>query len=199
LESAANTAQPKSLHTFTSDVVFRHAAAWPPSEQKLAEEFFDFFGSDSVGSFENLVGLCDSLGIEVSQAALPEELRGYHHWYEEKRVILVAHDGLILSGQHTVLHELREILEHIFKELGYSTAEASLPESSADEFAVYVRVKASLQEWDFLFKAAQTVQSNWARRSAYVLIGLGAVITTLGFVLLPHLEDRLRPVPDRST
>jgi hypothetical protein len=186
--------QPRSLNLFCSQVVSGHTAHWPPSEQRLAEEFGTFFGLASLRSFEGLVRLCGSLGIEVPTAALPKELRGYHHWYGEKLAILIADgEGSYLWREHTLLHELREMLEHVFRELGRPTTEASMLESRAEEFAVQARLTASWELWSGLFENAEKVESKWRRWGTYALIGFGALLMGISFVFLPQLEDRITP------
>ncbi len=90
---------------------------------------------------------------------------------------------------HTLLHELREILEHIFTDLGRPTVDKESLEARAERFAIETRIAASFDMWKTHFEGAKKIQSIWWRRAAYVLIGLGTFIQVAGCTLLPYFED----------
>ena len=48
--------------------------------------------------------------------------------------------GHFLSREHTVLHEVRELLERIFEDLGHPIANRNTPESRAEQFAATARI-----------------------------------------------------------
>lgn len=122
--------------TFCQAMVSRCATNWPPSEDKLAKEFVSFFQVGPFPSVDGWVQLCGSLDIQVHVCALPRELRGYHCCYDGTRSIWVNEEELFVgSREHSLLHELREILEHIFEDLGQPTVAKESLEILAEQFA----------------------------------------------------------------
>ncbi len=163
-------------------MVSRCATDWPPSEGKLAEEFVSFF---QVGPFPNIDGwvqLCGNLDIQVHACTLPRELCGYHCCYEGTRTIWVHEEELFVgTREHSLLHELREILEHIFEDLGQPTVGKESLETLAEQFASCVRVAAMENTWKALFENLESVQSRWAQ--------LGCLSRALGFSWTPNCDE----------
>src|SRR5439155_12778719 len=108
------------IDEFCQTVVSRHAEKWPLDENTLAEEFLDFFGLRSWPTFEGIAQLCQNrLRITVSFAPLPAGMRGYNGSYGKQREILISvNQDFVGAELHTLLHELREILESGFEKLG---------------------------------------------------------------------------------
>lgn len=182
--------------TFCQVMLSRYATNWPPSEDKLAEEFVSFFQVGLFPSLDGWVQLFGSLDIQVDICALPRELRGYHCCYENTRSIWLNEEELFVgSKEHTLLHELREILEHIFEELGQPMVGKEFLETLAEQFASYVRLVAMGNTWKILFESLDldSIQSRWAQLGCLLLIGVGSFFYffyLVGCGLLPYLEDQ---------
>ena len=183
----------RTLDGFCAEVRTRYAATWPPPETVLVQEFFAYFGgAGHMGSFENLARFCSGIGIDVSTAALPDEMRGCNYWHAGRRAIAVAHGpAFIISGEHTVFHELRELLEYVFQEVGHPTIPVTALEAQAEAFAVHARMTVVVETSTYLLDRAQSLRSPWRRLCAFGLVGLGAVAALVGCALVSQLEDRL--------
>jgi hypothetical protein len=71
------------------------------------------------------------------------------------------------------LHELREILEHIFHDMGYPTAkERSALEVRAETFAGSVRTDTFMEMWKDIIQGAEKIESKWKRWGAFFLLAL---------------------------
>jgi hypothetical protein len=124
---------------------------------------------------------------------MPEDIRGHNHLYESKRVIVVSeHQTFPGANEHTVLHEIREMVEHILVELGSRTCSSMEElEVRAEEFAAIARSEAFGDSLLVFWKNAEQIEKKWVRYGAYTLIGLGGLLYTLGLFFLPVFEDVL--------
>jgi hypothetical protein len=165
---------------------------WPPSEYIIAERFGAFFGLGNILPGEQeLAGMCRTLGIRVSAVPLPNELRGYNYSCGGKRVIFVCQvERFVGATEHTLLHELREILEYTFQDLGYPTARGGEMESRAEDFACQTRVNAAMEAWKGIIQDVKKVSSPWRKYGAYVLISFVGLVWCYSCAHLPTLEDR---------
>ena len=187
-----STSPPDRLVTFCSLVVSRHSAHWPPTEERLAKDFVAFSGFKSLFRFEDIQQFAESLGIRVFlSSTLPRQLYGFNGCYEEQRTVVICEEkGLLYSTrEHTLLHEIREILEYIFCSLGCPTVEGKLPEVRAEEFATSARVDASMEFLKDGMEHTRTIESKWKRRTAYALIGILGFGSAISCIMLPALED----------
>ncbi len=184
---------PQPLVTFCRGVVSKHVSRWPPEESKLADEFIAHFGFAAIATFENQLKLCESLGIKVSETTLPENLRGHNCCYGNQREIQIHNGkGHVITREHTLLHELREILEHIFHDMGYATAkERSAIEVRAETFASSVRTDAFTKMLEGIFQAAAKIESKWRRWGAFFLISLFGIAGVFSIPMLPVFEDTI--------
>jgi hypothetical protein len=164
---------------------------WPVEEQVLAENFVRSFGPESISTFQSICQLCTRLDIEVSVRSMPTDIRGHNHLYENKRVILVSeHQTFPGANEHTVLHELREMVEHVFVDLGLRTCSSMEElETRAEQFASIARSEAFGYTLLVFWKNAEQIEKKWARYGAYALIGVGGLAYLFGLLFLPILED----------
>jgi hypothetical protein len=164
---------------------------WPPREEVLAEEFVTFFGMGAFAHFGTLRDFCVQLGISVSVRPMPNELRGHNSSYSGSRTITIAeHQSFPGAQEHTLLHELRELLEHSFVRLGFAIAVSGEDlEERAEGFACLVRSNLSQRTLLFWLEQAEHVEKKWLRYCSYFLAILGGVIFVSGCLLLPVLED----------
>ena len=191
MNEPSNLEYPEPLITFCQGVLAKYVSQWPPEESKLADEFTGHFGLSTLATFENQVKLCENLGIKVSEAILPENLRGHNCCYGNQREIQI-HKQKYLTREHTLLHELREILEHIFKDMRYPTAkQRSALEARAETFASSVRTGTFTKMLEGIFQAAAKIESKWRRWGAFFLISLFGVAGLLSIPMLPVFEDTI--------
>jgi len=147
LEAPLNEIQQDRIADFCQTVISRHSEQWPLDENTLAEEFLVFFGLGSLLTFDGIAQLCqDRLRIMVSFASMPTGMRGYNGSYRDKREVLISLSQDFAGAKlHTLLHELREILESGFEKLGRPIANRkdSDLEQCAESFAISVQVCAA--------------------------------------------------------
>jgi hypothetical protein len=184
-----DTVQSCALPDFCAAVVNRHASAWPPTEHQLAQEFLAHFGIARFGFYDALVKWCGQVGIDVSAREIPHDLRGSNFRYENAMsIVMPTNGGWFISREHTLLHELRELLEHNFRDLEHPIADEDTRESRAEQFAASVRMATFLEFSKDLFKLAGEVRNPLGRACAYGLVGLVTVASVLGCAGIRQLE-----------
>lgn len=168
----------------------RYGNAWPPTEQILAEECISFFPISTFPQTEDLKQFGANLGIEVSFRAMPADIPGYNCFYEQKRQIILSEKevfpGVII---HSFFHEIRECIEHVFKDLGYPTAFGKELEDRAEGFATAIRLICLQKILASLFEGITDISSNWCRWGAYALCFIVAFVQFAGCAALPYFED----------
>jgi hypothetical protein len=191
---------PQPLVTFCQGVVSRFASQWPPEESKLADEFIAHFSLPKLATFESQLKLCESLGIRVSEAALPENLRGHNCCYGNQREIQIHNGkGHLITRERTLLHELREILEHIFHDMGYPTAkERAALEVRAETFASCVKTDIFGDILKDIFQAAAEIGSKWKRWGAFFLLALFGIAGLFSIMMFPAFEDQILDADSRN-
>ncbi len=176
--------------TFCCAVLSRHTEKWPLDEDKLADEFVAFFSVGPLVGIEELLRLCQGFRVQVSLAPLPEGLHAINGRYGENRAITLADREDFPGGKiHTLLHELRELMEYQFRDQGFPTAPDSELDSRAEDFASEVRIKAGFKVWIKMFEEAGKVESNWKRWLAYAAFFVIGMAYAASCALLPQLED----------
>ena len=191
LDSQSTDIENDPLLTWCRALIGRQADHWPPEENVLAEAFVTHFGAEACRNLDCLRQLCLRMGIEVTQRPMPPEIRGHNSLYLSKRSIsLSSHHPLPGTDEHTLLHELREIMEHIFKELGSSTCseEADL-EMRAEMFASYVRSESFGRRLPDFIEQVKQIEMKWVRYAAYAVIGIGSMAYIFTCLFLPFVED----------
>ena len=192
MEITETSPETKPLLTFCEQVISRHKGNWPPSEEVLAKEFVRKFLAKPLFGSEKIVQLSSRLGIGVSFQVLPEEMRGLNCFTETNAmIILKEEEGFPGSWEHTFFHELREILEYHFRDLGSPTVDDSKLEQHAERFAVFVRLVQFSEIAKYFVESAKEVEATWKRVSVCVFIIVFTVAWGLGCVLLPQFEEIL--------
>ncbi len=135
--------------------------------------------------------LCAQLGISISFSSLPAELPGFNCGYQEKTEIVLSEQQSFWGAQeHTLLHELREILERTFITLGYPTAgDEQKLEKNAEDFARFARMAAISKSLPTLFDLTEQIERKWVQVAALVLIGCGVLFYFYTCAMLPRFED----------
>jgi len=195
LDSEITIQPPLTLRGFCQTMVAKHSGNWPPGEEAIAEEFLSFFQVDGVFPLEGPEKLCARLGINVSIQALPGGLRGHNCALGEKREIVIGKvEGPAMvfgSQEHTLLHELRELIEYEFRKIGYPAAVACDLESRAETFAAMSRARASIKGWEPLFDGIGNIQSKWGWFAVALPFLVMILIDCCSCLLLPLWEDQL--------
>jgi len=185
---------PKTLSRFCETVIANHSGNWPPSEDVIAHQFISFFEIDGLLGMWDLEQLCRAIGVEVVSRDLPKPLRGHNCTYQGKSEIVVGTvQGAagLGSTEHTLLHELRELIEYEFRRLGRAVA-ANFPdqESRAESFASHVRALAGLKAAKCVFELVGGIESRLLQFIAVIVVAALAMGHYLACVNLPQWEDR---------
>lgn len=179
------------LPKFCAAVVNRHASAWPPTEDQFAREFLAHFGIAQRGSYDGLVKWCGEVGVDVSTKDLPPDLRGANFWHEKNMSIVMPVDGgCFISREHTLFHEVRELLEWEFEHLGHSSGDPDTLESRAEQFAACVRVAMFIESSKDFFRLATDVRNPFGRVCAYGLVVAVTAASVVGCAGIRQLEAR---------
>lgn len=193
LEVPATSIQTDAVADFCQSVLSRHSEKWPIREETLADEFLAFSNLQFLPGFEEVSRICqDRLQISVALAPLPDGMRGYNGSYRSKREILIStkqdFDG---ANLHTLLHELREILESGFEKLGRPIANGTNSdlEERAETFAVAVQVRAAHAALPVFLENASEIERKWLRVVAYILCFASAFAYVLSCCSVRQIED----------
>jgi hypothetical protein len=179
-----------SLLAFCQESVSRYLGNWPPGEEVLAREFVSRFSLHRYPRLEDLMSFCSNLGIEASISTLPQELRGLNGCYGDRKTIVICEEERFPgTKEHTLFHELREILEYAFRDLGFPTETDGQMEVRAERFAAQVRLTIGEVAWMAMFEGARTAEPKWLRWGAFLFIFLFAFGNAASCNLLPYFED----------
>lgn len=119
----------------------------------------------------------------------PHDLRGANFWHEENMsIVMPSNGGCFISREHTLLHELRELLEGIFAHLGHPTSDRVALESRAEQFAASVRMAMFVESSKDFFRMAGEVRHPLRRACAYGLVGLVTAASVVGCAGIRQLE-----------
>jgi hypothetical protein len=183
--------QSRALADFCAGIVNRHALAWPPTEERLAQEFLAHFGSAHFRTYEGMINWCENAGISFLTTAMPHDLRGLNCSHENGQLIVMPiSGGSVISREHTFLHELREVIERVFENLKYPLADANAIESRADQFAVNTRIALLLESSNDFFALAGQVRDPLGRFCANGLAALAIAAGVLACASIHQLEAR---------
>ena len=96
------------------------------------------------------------------------------------------------SREHTLFHELRELVEYEFRDMGYPLATGfSDLESRAESFAGFVRAFGAIKNWQPLLEGIGDIKSGWGKIGIFLLAVALVVVCSVGYLALPHWGDRL--------
>jgi hypothetical protein len=156
----------------------------------LAEEFVSSFNLVP-STRDDLQRLCAQLEISLSFSSLPTELRGFNCVYQDRTEIVLSEQQSFWGVQeHTLLHELREILELTFITLGYPTVgDEQKLERNAEDFARFTRMAAINKSLPIFFDLTEQIERKWVQVATLLLIGCGVLIYFYSCAMLPRFED----------
>jgi hypothetical protein len=181
--------QSRALPEFCAAVVNRHDSAWPPTEDQFARDFLAHFGIARLAHYEGIIKWCGEVGVQFSTAELPHDMRGFNYWHEDTfSITMPINGGCFISREHTLFHELRELLEHSFRHLERPTASGNALESRAEQFAACVRIAICLEASKDFFEMARGVRDPLTRLLAYGLAGAATGVLVLGSIGVRQLE-----------
>ena len=191
MDSEVTIQPPLTLRGFCQAVIAKQASAWPPHELTLAQEFLGFFQIEGFIQLRTSEDLCRKLGVSVTVQKLPQGLRGHNCAYQEKREILIGPAtgtaAALGSEEHTLFHELRELIEYEFCKLNHPTAVGPELEKRAELFASLVRANAAMKACQPIFQDFHA-QSGWGKLGR-ILFACLLVVSSFGYFMLPHWED----------
>jgi hypothetical protein len=180
------------LLCFCLAVVSRHVDKWPPTEEVLAEEFVNWLGAKSLMTPSAMQELCLAKGINLSFTPLPPRLQGFNCSFQSKREIVISDRELVaFAHAHTLFHEFREMLEHLFVELGYATLSTESLETKAEEFAMVASMATATREFPGYVEMVSNIEKNWPRYFAYAFLGVFFVAYMFSCAFLPQFEDMI--------
>ena len=191
-----------TFFAFGKSFISSHPVPWPPSERSLADYFVSYFKSSHFLTVADLELFCTVTEIELAVTTLPHDLLGINYSLNGKRSIELSaapHD--IQTRVPTVLHEIRELLEYTFRNLGRPTTNSEEIELRAEEFA------SSVMEFGGIRMICERVQNPNEMEAALRKGGSFALIAICALALItrtdrmcPHFEfNRLKASPGNVT
>lgn len=177
------------LVLFCQDFLSSSPQGPPFSEDALARGFISRFPVASFLMKGTAEALCAKLSIDVYYRELPSDLTGFNGVYGEKREIILSEseDPLGIST-HTLYHEIREIIERVFINLGYPTIVDAEKEKRAEEFAIAVRTNSAIKESEFLWDVAFNITSDWLRWISLAALASLIFLEGISIHFLPQME-----------
>jgi hypothetical protein len=129
-----------NLRLFCEHILERYPSLDDVTSEILADEFRDMFLSDLPVSPKTLEAVAESLGIKVSAGPTPKGVRGYNDMFEGKMNIYYKNDDCRSGKENTILHEIRELMEHVFNEMcpDYQPLRTLAVHNAANRFAAAV-------------------------------------------------------------
>jgi hypothetical protein len=175
VQLSANLSTDRIL-SFCQNFILQHPDPWPPDEKTLANEFVSYFESFNFLIISELEKYCTATGIELTKKTLPRDLLAVNCFPDGKRIVVLGdHAEYTLIQPHTVLHEIRELLEYSLRDLGSPTTDKDQIESRADEFASLVMIGNGERICTKLLEDALGIESGLWKFLAVALIGFCAI------------------------
>jgi len=131
------------LRYFCAYIVTKYGSPSNASEEEKAQEFRKIYLRDLPLDIRTLRAIASACGIYVNgvdSKKLPQNIRGYHDVFEDKRNIYYKNGDTKSGIENTVLHEFREMIEPVFAELctEYSPLRTNAVHLAANKFATAV-------------------------------------------------------------
>jgi len=119
---------------FCLAMIAKYGEKWPLQEETLSSEFVNWLGYHSfVVTRSGLKELCEAKGMHLSFSNLPQDIHGLNFSFgNHKEIVITEPESAPFADSHTLFHEFREMLEHVFVELGKPTIG---PKASREERA----------------------------------------------------------------
>jgi hypothetical protein len=129
-----------NLRLFCEHILEKYHSLDDVTSEILADEFRDMFLSGLPVSPKVLEVVAESLGIKVSSGPTPKGMRGYNDMYQGNMSIYYKDNDCRSGKENTILHEIRELMEHVFSEIcpGYQPLRTLAVHNAANRFAAAV-------------------------------------------------------------
>ena len=129
-----------NLRLFCKHILQRYQNLDDVTSETLADEFRGMFLSNLPVSPKTLEDIAEYLGIKVSAGPTPKGVRGYNDLFEGKMNIYYKNDDCRSGKENTILHEIRELMEHMFVEIcpDYQPLRTTAVHNAANRFAAAV-------------------------------------------------------------
>ena len=177
------------LLTFCKDFLSSNIESWPPSESALAWAFVSHFPVSSFLLQSGVKELSARLGIDVSFRELPPDLAGFNSGYGGNREIVLSEiENPLGITTHTFFHEIRELIERIFIDLGHPTISPGEREKIAEQFAITVRMNSAFKESESSLENALEIPSDWLRWGSVAIISGFLLFQAFTHIVLPKYE-----------
>jgi hypothetical protein len=191
-ESVILNADP--IASFCQNFISRHPVPQSINEQILANEFVLYFRSVDFLTISDLERFCAATGIELNKKILPKCLLATNCFPNGKRIIeLDTRPQNVLIQPHSVLHEIRELLEYSFCILNYPIMQPDQIEMRANEFASQVMMCGGARMIAEFCENAFEIQSGLLKVGALSLIGIFAISVCLHAhfsAIYPQIQDQ---------
>lgn len=167
------------LRAFCEAFTLQHRDKWPPNEYELAEAFVSHFAIPRILGVADLQNFLTQTNIELIEDDSPADLLGINMSVGGKRRIFTSKNRDHFPFRiHTLLHEIRELIEVEFCQLGFKTTNSQGLDSRADEFSFAVHIRAATPSIEGWVKNSPEIKSTW--QSIASLFGLIAIATVFG-------------------
>ena len=133
-------AEKNNLRLFCEYLIQKYASPEAISAEALADEFRNMFLDKLEVSPRALEAVTTCCGIKTEARPMPEGLRGYNDTFAGHMNIYYMDNDCRSGKENTILHEFRELMEHVLTELcpGYQPLRTSVVHKAADRFAAAV-------------------------------------------------------------
>ena len=171
------------LRYFCEYIVNKYGSPSNASEEEKAQEFRKIYLRDLPLDIRTLRAIASACGIYINgvdSKKLPQNIRGYHDVFEDKRNIYYKKGDTKSGIENTVLHEFREMIEPVFAELctDYSPLRTNAVHLAANKFATAVLLPTD----EFRNKVYETgfdviaLSKLYSKSCSQVLLRMGEVL-----------------------
>ncbi len=171
------------LRYFCEYIVNKYGLPSSATEDDKAREFRSVYLRDLPLDIRTLRAIAFACGIHVNGVdgkRLPQNVRGYHDVFDEKRNIYYKNGDTRRGIENTILHEFREMIEPVFAEVcpDYSPLRTSAVHLVANKFATAVLLPAE----EFREKAYESgfdviaLSRLYSKSCSQVLLRMGEVL-----------------------
>lgn len=131
------------LRYFCQYIINKYGSPSNASEEDKAQEFRKIYLRDLPLDIKTLRAIASACGVYINgvdSKNLPQNIRGYHDVFDDKRNIYYKKGDTKSGIENTVLHEFREMIEPVFAELytDYSPLRTNAVHQAANKFATAV-------------------------------------------------------------
>jgi len=171
------------LRNFCAYIIHKYGSPSGATEEDKAREFRKLYLHNFPLDLKTLRAIALVCGIDVSGVdgkKLPQNIRGYHVVFGDRRNIYYKNDDTVSGIENTILHEFREMIEPVFAELcsDYSALRTSALHLAANKFATAVLLPKDA----FRDKVYETgfdvvaLSKLYAKSCSQVLLRMGEVL-----------------------